>query len=287
MSNQKRRQERIQHLMDKQKVIGQHRSSYLPVPSDRLTIQSTDVPADPRMNDPEFVWKQRGISGWDPAFKTNVRERAVEPLEGSEPPVYFSLRNRFIFCILLFGLIWGMFQLHHPMALRGQTKVMEAMTTDFQFQMIAQWYNQTFQGTPFLIPAFDLKKAQKVSSPAVRQVFSPLEKSVIATGFVTTNQGITLSSALGSAVRSMDTGWVVYVNHTAKGNTVVIQHANQIQTVYGWVAEVLVRKNDWVKGGEQIGTVSPDSKSGQEGLLYFAVKQKNKYINPLELIPFD
>ncbi len=286
MSNQKRRQQRIQYIMDKQKVIGQHRSSYLPVPSDRPAIQSSDLPADPRMNDPEYVWKQRGNSGWNPAAKTNVREWGAGLQEGVRP-VYFSLRLRLILCFILFGLVWGMFQLHHPVALRGQTKVVEAMTTDFKFETIFEWYNQTFQGAPSLIPAFDFKKAQKVSGPAAGEVFSPLEESRLATSFITTNQGITLSAALGSSVRSMDTGWVVYVNHTSNGHTVVIQHANQVQTVYGWVAEVLVRKNDWVKGGEQIGSVSPEPKIGQEGHLYFAVKQKNKYINPLELIPLD
>ncbi|HEY0829171.1 MAG TPA: M23 family metallopeptidase, partial [Bacilli bacterium] len=213
--------------------------------------------------------------------------RAVNRQEEYAPSVYFSLHNRWILSFILFGLVWGMFQLHHPLALRGQLRVMEAMTTDIGFETISQWYNETFQGSPSLIPAFHFKKAQKVSSPEAKQVFSPLEKSSMATGFMTTNQGITLRAALGTAVRSMETGWVVYVNHTSAGHTVVIQHANQIQTVYGWVDEVLVRKNDWVKGGERIGTISPEPKSGQAGLLYFAVKQKNKYINPLELIPFD
>ncbi|HEY0829301.1 MAG TPA: hypothetical protein VGE40_14465, partial [Bacilli bacterium] len=62
MSNQKRRQERIQQLIDKQqKVIGQPRSSNFPVPLDRRSIHSSELPSDPRMNDPEYVWKQRGI----------------------------------------------------------------------------------------------------------------------------------------------------------------------------------------------------------------------------------
>lgn len=287
MSNQKRRQERIQHLMDKQIAAGQLKSTYLPAIVDRPTIHSSGSPDDQRMNDPEYVWKQRGMTGWDSAAKTNVREQAADPYNGSVSLVYFNLRNRLILCLLLFGLVWGLFQLHHPLAVRGQLKVSEAMTADFKFETISGWYNQTFQGAPSLIPAFDFGKSQKVSTPSVKEVFSPLEKSSIATGFMTTNQGITLSATLGSAVRSMDIGWVVYANNTSTGYTVVIQHANQIKSVYGWVAEVLVRKNDWVKGGEQIGSVSPEPKSGETGLLYFAVKEKNKYVNPQELISFD
>jgi stage IV sporulation protein FA len=65
---------------------------------------------------------------------------------------------------------------------------------------------------------------------------------------------------------------------------VIIQHANGMETWYGWLQDLNVKEKDWVKGGQLIGQVA---QTKGQSLIYFALKKENQFINPASVISFE
>ncbi len=237
---------------------------------------------DGRLDDPEYVWKKQ--REWERLSGGSDEERSW-----MSPPSPGLVRAKLIVSALLFALVWGMFRLDDPWALKGQQYVREALNKDYDFSQAAAWYEKTFQGAPSFIPTFGDKKEKRDAQEAAllsKNFYTPVQGS-ISMPFASTQKGILVKTQAGAPVSALDTGIVVFVGETEQnGLTVVIQHANGFQSVYGKLAETRFQKNDWVKGGEQIGKVSGETET-QNGSLYFAVTRNNTYIDPAEVISFD
>nr|WP_255570593.1 peptidoglycan DD-metalloendopeptidase family protein [Cohnella sp. CFH 77786] len=115
----------------------------------------------------------------------------------------------------------------------------------------------------------------------------PTEGRLIRT-FAEDGTGIRIAAAGGSAVKAVYAGRVLQVASEDNGkSTVLVQHAGRIVTIYGNVEHPSVQPNDWVEAGGRIGTVPAPIDKGGESLLYFAVKQNGKTVDPAEVVPFD
>ncbi|TDF97642.1 M23 family metallopeptidase [Paenibacillus piri] len=240
-----------------------------------------------RWNDPEYVWKQkmerdRNISGTyrNGDFRDDGGNRFVPSRRG--------LRAKLVISCMLFAAVWGIFHVNHPWANKGKAFITAALNEPYDFQKVALWYERQFGGTPTLLPALNPVKheeAQKVSADA-SHYFAPVKGKVIAP-FEPGRQGITLETKTDATVAAVDKGLVVFAgNREDTGYTIIIRHTNGMQTVYGWIEQGKVELNDWIKGGETIGTVSKNS-SRPSGYLYFAISKDNKYINPADVVSFD
>ncbi|WP_282941279.1 M23 family metallopeptidase [Paenibacillus sp. RC67] len=253
---------------------------------DRRQEEVTEGPLQDagRWNDPEYVWKQK----WNQDM--SQREYAYD--EGSERSPFMpskgGLRLKLIVSCFIFALIWGMFQWNDPLANKGKAYISSALNESFQFQSVALWYERQFGGTPSLLPALNTlyqEEAQKVDLVS-KHYFTPVKGKIIAP-FETSRLGVTVETKSDTPVAAMDTGLVVYVgNKEDTGYTIIIRHTNGLQSVYGWIEQGKVELNDWIKGGETIGTVSKNS-SKQAGYLYFAVSKDNKFVNPADVVQFE
>lgn len=152
----RRRQERIETILT--------RSQHEPLMKEKhggpLDIEKLD-----RMDDPEYVWKmkhqqwQRELEHDDDGFKQRSMMGLFHYLS------WRQLRYQFAFAMLVFMLVWGMLQLDHPWAEKGQAFIDRALTQPFEYETIAKWYGQFFQGTPSFIPAFHREdEAKKVNA---------------------------------------------------------------------------------------------------------------------------
>jgi stage IV sporulation protein FA len=242
---------------------------------------------DERLNDPEYVWNNRSRLDWDLYGDRAAREPIgeAELLRGwVAPPSRGQIRGKIIICLLAFALIWGMFQLDHPWALKGQTLVTKAMTEDIQFEALSAWYEKVFNGAPSFIPAFNFKKGGSSEQNTNADVLYQPVSGQIKTPFSAGVQGIEVETSPGSVVASLRTGRVIFVGNTVdKGLTIIIQHKNKLQSVYGGMNVSYVEKNDWIEGGNPIGVMG----ERQLETLYFAVKQDSQYIDPADVIAFD
>lgn len=99
------------------------------------------------------------------------------------------------------------------------------------------------------------------------------------------NDGILIKAPLGSAVRSIRDGEVIYAGSDLKeyGNIVVVKHENELISTYAHLQKINVKKGDIVKAGTEL------AKSGKSGdakfpQLYFQLMKDSRPINPISYI---
>lgn len=94
--------------------------------------------------------------------------------------------------------------------------------------------------------------------------------------------GVLISAALGSQVRAVHGGRVVFADWLrGAGLLVILDHGNGYLSLYGHNQSLLKDAGDIVKAGEAIGTVG--SSGGQDvPALYFAIRQQGRPSNPVQ-----
>lgn len=245
--------------------------------------------------DPELAWKTNPNpwAVWEDREQPNSPRRFVKSQHADDfqPPVksWRGLRKelawKFILSALAFGAVWGMFEIEHPLAQHGQAFVREAMTEEINFEAVAIWYKDVFAGAPSFIPLFNSGEgAELVDGKPNTPVVAPLEDAAVVRTFADLLSGVELAGASEAEVVAAETGRVIQV--TERGDSILIQHANNRMTIYGKLGSAAVAVNDWVEAGQLIGTL-PAAQDGEYSYLHFAVKQNDRYIDPLDVIPFD
>ncbi|MNI42691.1 Stage IV sporulation protein FA [compost metagenome] len=209
---------------------------------------------------------------------------------GRRRPSFWSmLFIRFVISAALFVGIWVMNRYEPQWAVPIRIFVAESLTKEMDFEAVEVWYERTFGGPPSFIPIFkhNENKSFKVGSS---NGFSAPLKGTLAGSFALSLKGVEIiPEQEGSSVqvKSSGTGRIVSVTNDAiTGITVVIQHAEGYESLYGHLNEPFVEKGDWVESGDVIG-VLPSESSPPYPTLYFALKNKDRYIDPAELISFD
>ncbi|MWC28757.1 M23 family metallopeptidase [Paenibacillus sp. MMS18-CY102] len=262
-----------------------------PSPARRVGIK------DPRSmglygQDPEKLWKANGAPwlGWE-AGPQGPQDPSVRlHTGGSGSRLWRLLGLQFVASAIIFGAVWGMFKLQEGPAVKGQAFVTAALTSEINFKGVSDWYSRTFAGSPVFIPLFgDSDEVQTVGGGAQAEmaVVSPLPESSLVKSFAESLSGIELAGQSAEAVEAAETGQVILIApDTGKGQTVVIQHAGGRQTHYGLLGDATVNKNDWVEAGDVIGHLRTTDE-GEASLLYFAVKQEGRYVDPTDVIPLD
>lgn len=209
--------------------------------------------------------------------------------ERSKHPFRRELMWKLVIALVLFGGIWTMFQYDTEYTRKGQALVRQALVDEIDFAAAAAWYKETFAGAPSFIPIFEDKNEAAVGADGTVRlpIVAPLQGGSLVRTFAELLNGIELAGGSEEQVVAAETGRVlVLTDPSDKGSTIVIQHANQRVTIYGKLGETEVRVNDWVEAGDPIGKLM-SSEGVQPSLLYFAVKQNDLYIDPVDVIPLD
>ncbi|SEG33548.1 stage IV sporulation protein FA [Paenibacillus sp. UNC499MF] len=300
-----RRLEKIRKLQETppEKTLRQRGSNEL-LPFESRVSEVEPVPAilplvgkgqdfDDRWNDPEYVWKQKmqrelGLPGAYYAREPGGRDSGDGG--GYNPRIPYRVRflRQLVASAMLFGLIWGMFQLQHPLIERGKGYVTAALREPLNFQQLSAWYQKTFAGAPSFIPAFhsDEENPAVKADAQKRSYFVPLKGKIHET-YTADKPFISVAAEPHTPVYALDAGQVTFAGPKDEtGYTIIIRHPGGLQSEYGQIEQSRVEVNDWIKGGEAIGQVSRDSKS-DKGLLYFAVQKESRYVDPAGVIPFE
>lgn len=92
--------------------------------------------------------------------------------------------------------------------------------------------------------------------------------------------GIVIKASAGTQVNAVHTGRVVFADWMRGfGNLLIIDHGDQIMTLYAHLQQFSVRPGQQVSRGDEIGRVG-DSGGQSSNALYFEVRQSGKPINP-------
>ncbi len=96
------------------------------------------------------------------------------------------------------------------------------------------------------------------------------------------NEGIDIKYVSNDIVNAIGDGKVVYLaqNVEGYGNLIIIKHENDIMSAYAQLDQILVKRNDVVKRGQNIGKILATS----EGMLHFSMRKGKKTIDPETII---
>ena len=118
--------------------------------------------------------------------------------------------------------------------------------------------------------------------------FKPAEGLVSdAFNVVEKHYGLDIVTHPGASIKSCLDGVVVFADWSvSSGNTILIQHPNNIMSVYMHAASLRKSSNDLVKAGEVIGIVGNSGETSSGPHLHFELWQNGVPINPVEYIDF-
>lgn len=93
-------------------------------------------------------------------------------------------------------------------------------------------------------------------------------------------KGLRIEVPAGGKVRAAAPGWAIHVGTLrGYGQLVIIKHNDDWLTVYGNLDRPLVKENDRISAGQEIGTMSRDNE------LHFEVRGNGKPVNPALYLP--
>ena len=166
--------------------------------------------------------------------------------------------------------------------------------TDFNYVI-----EQIASHTPSTIDMSMLKKVQTavsrpadpllyMSKPVPGKVISPFGWRVHPVSKQEMmHEGVDIEAALGTNIRATAAGKVKTVTDSALyGKTLIIEHSADVETLYGYLGEILVSPGDVISQGQVIGKVG---KTGMVSgpMLYFEVREQGKAVDPLTRLKGD
>lgn len=112
----------------------------------------------------------------------------------------------------------------------------------------------------------------------------PVKGKVLASFGQNGNKGLDIAVPVGTEVKAVEAGNVVYVGNNLHGygQLVIIKHNATVMTAYAHNSKLLVKEGSKVTAGQVIA-LSGDSEAPQ-AMLHFEVRQAGRPVNPLNFL---
>ncbi len=99
--------------------------------------------------------------------------------------------------------------------------------------------------------------------------------------------GVDVIAPKNTAIKSVMDGWVITSDWTLEtGNTIAVQHANNLVTFYKHNSVLLKKTGNYVKAGEAIAIIGNTGELTDGPHLHFELWHKGKAVNPADFINF-
>jgi len=102
------------------------------------------------------------------------------------------------------------------------------------------------------------------------------------------HKGLDLLADVGTVVYAAKSGKVVSATQNkGMGKYIIIRHRDSIITIYGHLSNIFVRKNDYIRQGQVIGSVGKTGNARAAGMLphlHFEIRKNGVPLDPLEYI---
>jgi murein DD-endopeptidase MepM/ murein hydrolase activator NlpD len=228
---------------------------------------------------------------WNGRWKHQRWDR--DPWQYKEPESGYGWLKRTLVAIIIFGAVYGLYVSETSIGRSVADGVKYMLTTQTDFAYLV---DQAARYAPPNMDVSVLKKVQTtISHPADPLLYmgKPVDGR-LASSFgwrinpVTKqemmHEGIDIDAPMGTAVKAAAAGKVKLVTDSAQyGKMLVIDHGQQVETVYGHLSEVLVKPDEPVSQNQVVARV------GKTGIvnnpqLHFEVRENGKAIDPLTRI---
>jgi len=201
--------------------------------------------------------------------------------------------KRAMIAVIIFGVVYGLHISSTELGSRVTAGVKQVLSTDTELSYIAEKMNVYI---PKGIDLSWLKRTQTVMTrPAdpLQYMLKPVDGKLSA-GFgwhthpvlkqEMMHEGIDIEAPLGTSVRAAAPGKIKSVEDSARfGKTVLIEHGLETVTMYGHLAEVLVKPGETVSQGQVIARVGKTGITNKP-MLHFEVRVADNAVDPLTRI---
>ncbi len=187
--------------------------------------------------------------------------------------------------ICLFLVVGIMFKTGAPQFEGARQFVQNSFEKEFQFATVATWYEDQFGRPLALLPTTTNIALNDYENEEINVAYAVPATGKIARSFEQDGKGVIVETTSNSSVEAAKGGMVSFVAEEENlGKTVIIAHSDGGEAWYAMLDNVEVNLYDYVTAGTTIGTVSLQE---NKGFYYFALKEGETFINPLEVISFD
>lgn len=214
---------------------------------------------------------------WDMGESVSFWKQSQSSMDRSKKWIR-KLTIQSVLSLMLLVVTYVIFQNDSTSGYRAQEFVTEVMSRPFNFEGMSVWYRQNIGTSPTILPAFHSKSKDQSMwiSPVAGKIVLPFNQK---------RNGVVIRTQKDEKVVAPANGWVIFAGEKEGiGRTVILQHEDGKHTWLSLLGAYEVKTKQWVNKGEKIGTAG--LKSGQS-LVYVAIQQQGKFINPTEVIPFD
>ena len=168
--------------------------------------------------------------------------------------------------------------------------VQQSFQEDFQFTAMEKWYEDAF-GRPLALlpPEMDVVAPGNFDGEG-NNIYALPANGVIRQSFTENGRGIYVETDSQEQVEAIRGGMVRFVGEDeAKewGKVVVVRHYDGGESWYGMLDNISVQLHDHVEGGDILGQVSPHDEKERVGVYYFALKERDTFIDPTDVISLD
>ncbi len=162
---------------------------------------------------------------------------------------------------------------------------------EFEFDQVAIWYEEMFGRPIALLPT----QMETVAPGDMDSEEEQLEQFALpATGkiresFEENGRGIYVETEMEESVEAVKSGLVRFIGEDEEGEwgkVVVVRHYDGGESWYGMLDDIHVNLYDYVDSGEVLASVSPNDEESV-GVYYFALKEGDSFIDPIEVITLD
>ncbi|HZG60687.1 MAG TPA: M23 family metallopeptidase [Anoxybacillus sp.] len=191
----------------------------------------------------------------------------------------FLLKTFLSVCLVLITAILFKNSSSHLEPIRSFVK--STMEQEFQFAAVSEWYEQQFGKPLALLPTENEQENNEGIQYAVPAFGRVLES------FDVNGQGVMVETGIEASVEAMNEGIVIFAGTKDKiGKTVIIQHADGTESWYGNLGKISVKLYDFVEMKKEVGKAMNNA-DNTKGVFYFAIKQGEQFIDPIQVISFE
>lgn len=121
--------------------------------------------------------------------------------------------------------------------------------------------------------------------PSVFKWRWPADGEVLTVDSTVASPGIDIAGSMGQPIRAAASGRVVYSGSGLQGygQLVIVKHAENYLSAYGYNRRLLVRQGDEVHVGQAIAEMGEGPQ--RRAALHFEIRRNGKTLNPLQILP--
>lgn len=191
--------------------------------------------------------------------------------------------------IILFLVVGIIFKSNGDQFETAKAFVETTFEREFQFAIVANWYEEQFGQPLAILPISDESKlyVAEDNKNQPEQIYAVPAAGTVKESFRANGSGIMVETGIGSAIEAVDEGFVVFAGvKDGIGKTVIIQHPNDSETWYGSLETIDVQLYDFVEARTKIGKAKTIEENNA-GIFYFAIKKGDSFVDPSQVISFD